>query len=173
MLLRITRYDDLDERALMDIYTESNFENTAHFFPAIVDKKDAVGRVEASFLNYLEQNFFTETGNTCWILEVDGIWVSAVRTYTIRPGVYYSEALETRPDSRKKGYAAQLLSGVLDCLKAGGMFCFYDCVDKTNIALLRTHEKCGFQIVSEDGYNYLTGESDDRDYGMEYRYLEG
>ena len=39
MLLRISRFDDLDERKLMDIYSESNFENTDYFFPDLEDKK--------------------------------------------------------------------------------------------------------------------------------------
>ena len=31
-MLRISRFDDLDERKLMDIYSESNFENTDYFW---------------------------------------------------------------------------------------------------------------------------------------------
>jgi len=33
MLLKIEQYCDLNERKLMDIYSESNFENTDYFFP--------------------------------------------------------------------------------------------------------------------------------------------
>ena len=32
MLLRINRYEELDVRKLMDVYAESNFENTDYFF---------------------------------------------------------------------------------------------------------------------------------------------
>ena len=31
MLLKLTRYEDVDERRLMDVYAESNFENTDYF----------------------------------------------------------------------------------------------------------------------------------------------
>ena len=41
MLLRITQYRDLDVRKLMDIYSESNFENTDYFFPEEPDKEKA------------------------------------------------------------------------------------------------------------------------------------
>ncbi len=81
------------------------------------------------------------------------------------------EALETRPGFRRKGYGAELLSSVADSMKKNGSFRLCSCVSKENIASLRTHEKCGFQIVSEEGYDYLNGEADDRDYGMEYRYF--
>ena len=42
MLRKITRYEDLDTRALMDVYAESNFENTDYFFPNDTDKAEAV-----------------------------------------------------------------------------------------------------------------------------------
>ena len=44
------------------------------------------------------------------------------------------------------------------------------CVGKKNAASLKTHEKCGFRIVSEQGCDYLHREADDRDFGLEYRY---
>ena len=52
MLRKITRYDDLDPRALMDVYAESNFENTDYFYPGDADKAEAVRKVEAGFLEY-------------------------------------------------------------------------------------------------------------------------
>ena len=39
MLIRITNYNEIDQRKLMDIYSESNFENTDYFFPDETDKK--------------------------------------------------------------------------------------------------------------------------------------
>ena len=58
MLLRITQYTDLDTRKLMDIYSESNFENTDYFFPEEPDKEKAVRQVESGFLDFLENEFF-------------------------------------------------------------------------------------------------------------------
>ena len=171
MLLRISRFDDLDERKLMDIYSESNFENTDYFFPDMRDKKEAVRRVEEGFLGFLKDEFFSQSGSEYWVLESDGVWVSALRLSRIEKGLYYLEALETRPDCRRQGHAARLLDGVIDELKKAGPFRICDCISKRNTASIRTHEKCGFSIVSEAGYDYLLNESDDHDYGLEYRFI--
>ena len=170
MLLRIMKYCDLDERKLMDVYSESSYENTDYFFPDEADKNAAVRKVEAGFLDFLKNDFFNLTDAAYWILEIDGIWVSALRTCRVQKGLYYLEALETRPDHRRKGYGAILLSSVADSLKKDGPFRLCSCVSKRNIASLKTHEKCGFLIVSEKGYDYLNEEADDHDFGLEYCY---
>lgn len=171
MLLRISRFDDLDERKLMDIYSESNFENTDYFFPDMRDKKEAVRKVEEGFLGFLKDEFFSQSGSEYWVLESDGVWVSALRLSRIEKGLFYLEALETRPDCRRQGHAARLLDGVIDELKKAGPFRICDCISKRNTASIKTHEKCGFSIVSEAGYDYLLNESDDHDYGLEYRFI--
>ena len=169
MLLRITQYRDLDARKLMDIYSESNFENTDYFFPEEPDKEKAVRQVESGFLDFLENDFFgNQTEPAVWVYEENGIWLSALRTCMVQPGVHYLEALETRPDWRKNGYAARLLSGATHALEKKGPFRLCSCVSKKNTASLKTHEKCGFRIVSEAGYDYLLEEADDHDFGLEY-----
>lgn len=169
MLIRITEYGDLDKRKLMDIYSESNYENTDYFFPEEPDKEKAVRQVEAGFLDFLKNDFFSKPEAAVWVYEENGTWFSALRTCRVSD-VYYLEALETRPDQRRKGYAALLLSAVADAMKKEGPFRLYDCVSKRNTASLKTHEKCGFRIVSEEGYDYLLEEADDHDYGLEYCY---
>ena len=171
MLRKIMKYSDLDERKLMDIYSESNFENTDYFFPDMRDKKEAVRRVEEGFLGFLKDEFFSQSGSEYWVLESDGVWVSALRLSRIEKGLYYLEALETRPDCRRQGHAARLLDGVIDELKKAGPFRICDCISKRNTASIKTHEKCGFSIVSEAGYDYLLNGSDDHDYGLEYRFI--
>ena len=168
MLLRFEHFSDIDPRKLMDIYAESNYENTDFFFPELEDKIEAVKRVEAGFLQYLEQDFFRSPGPSYWVLAEGETWVSALRLNELKPGFYYLEALETRPDSRRKGYAARLLSEALAALRQTGPFELHDCVGKKNEASLRTHLKCGFRIVREEGVDYLTGEADSRHYGLVY-----
>ena len=51
MLLRLRNYKDVDERKLMDIYSESNYENTDYFYPVEIDKTAAVKNVEAGFMD--------------------------------------------------------------------------------------------------------------------------
>ena len=170
MLREITEYRKVDKRKLMDVYSESNYENTDYFFPDEADKEAAVQRVEAGFLDFLKKDFFNRADATYWILEINGIWVSALRTCKIREGLYYLEALETRPDHRRQGYGSILLSCVEDALKKDGPFRLCSCVGKKNIASLKTHEKCGFQVVSEEGYDYFHEEADSHDIGLKYSY---
>lgn len=172
MLLRIINYCDLDERKLMDVYSESNFENTDYFYPEETDEEVAVSKVESGFLDFLKNEFFKQAKATYWVLEEDGVWISTLRTCKVQAGPHYLEALETRPDHRKKGYGAFLLSSVLEAMKVEGTFRLCDCVGKKNTASLRTHEKCGFQIVSEEGYDYLHEEANEHEFGLEYRYLK-
>lgn len=169
-LLKFNSYKGIHERKLMDIYAESNWDNTDYFYPDESDKAKAVKQVEADFLNFLKKDFLKQDGSTLWVLEVESKWVSALRTSKIRDRLYYLEALETSPDQRHKSYASLLLSAVIDALKKDGPFRLCDCVSKKNIASLKTHEKCGFKIVSESGYDYLQEESSDRDYGLEFLY---
>ena len=171
MLLKISEYSKIDQRKLMDVYSESNFENTDYFYPDEMNKEVAVSKVESGFLHFLKDEFYRHAKAAYWVFEEDGIWISALRTCEIQPGLYYLEALETRPDRRQKGYGYSLLSGVLEEMKMGGFFRLCDCVGKKNTASLKTHEKCGFRIVSDKGYDYLIEETDDRDFGLEYRYL--
>ncbi len=72
MILRITRCRDVDARKLMDIYVESNLENTEYFFPDETDKEAAVRKVESGFLEFLKDEFFEQTKAAYWVLEADG-----------------------------------------------------------------------------------------------------
>lgn len=170
MLLKITQYGNLDGRKLMDIYAESNLENTDYFFPDEANKATAVKKVEAGFLDFLENDFFKQDEASYWVFAEDGVWISALRICRIQAGLYYLEALETRPDRRKQGYAVRLVTDVLNELKKNGSFRLCSCVDKKNTASLKTHLKSGFKIVSDEGFNYLYNESDRGDYGLEYSF---
>ena len=167
---QIKAFEQINGRKLMDIYAEGNYENTDFFYPDMKDKEEAVHKVEADFLEYIKKDFFKSDGNEYWILEDNGVSISAVRLYLLQKGQYYLEALETHPGFRRKGYAAKLLNTMIGQLKGMGSFSICDCVSKKNEASVRTHLKCGFQIVSEEGKDYLTGETDSRDYGMRFEY---
>ena len=169
MLLRIDGYEALDARKLMDLYAEGNRENAEYFFP---DDDPATGtaKVEAGFLDFLKNEFLPRPENTCWVLEQDGVYLSALRLTELPERRFYLEALETHPAYRRRGYAKQLLLCVVDALKAGGPLCICDCVGKRNTASVETHKSAGFAIVSEAGYDYLQNESGEHHYGFEYRY---
>ena len=170
MLIEIKTFDQVNGKQLMDVYRESNAENTAYFYPDISDKNEALQNVERDFLRYIEHDFLADSKNRLMVLEKDGIWVCALRLYCVAERLYYIEALETSPEHRRKGYAAQLLTGVMDLLKEQGPYTIRDCVDKKNTASLLTHQKAGFVIYSDAGYDYLQNETDNESYGMQFIY---
>ena len=98
MLHKMVRGCELDGQKLMAVYAQSNAENADSFYPEETDKKKAIQLVEAGFMNFLENDFLKQEGAACWVWEESGIWVSACRTCRVEPGLYYLEALETRPD---------------------------------------------------------------------------
>lgn len=153
----------------MSVYAEGNLENTDYFYPQIEDKSEAVKKVEADFCNYIKTEFLNGE-NFYYVLELNGVWVSALRLYKIENNFYYLEALETAPEYRQRGYATRLLKSVISGLQSSGSFKICDCVSKKNIASLNTHKKCGFKIVGENGYDYLQKEFDEYCYGLEYKY---
>lgn len=170
MLLQIDTFDKLDGRKLMDLYCEGNEENVEYFYPDMSDKNAALQKVENDFLEFLKTRFFCDRRNRYMILEINGIWVSALRLNYIEDGLYYIEALETHPEYRKYGFAAKLLSEVLDLMKQQGRYKICSCVGHNNIPSLKTHQKCGFSIVSDVGYDYLQKKTDDECYGMQLSY---
>ena len=87
MLKIISEYQKVDTRKLMDVYSESNFENTDYFYPDDSDKEAAVRKVEAGFLEFLKNDFFNKNDATYWVLEIDGVWVSTLRTCKIQDGL--------------------------------------------------------------------------------------
>lgn len=168
MLRKITSFAALDGRKLMDLYAEGNRENAEEFSPDCPDRDAAVQKVEEDFLRYLKESFFPTPGNSYWILEEDGVWVSALRVSEPGEGIYYLEALETREDHRRRGCASRLLLGLMEELRKQGPFRLCDCVNKQNVPSLKTHKRCGFRIARETGLDYLSGEENERCFGMEY-----
>lgn len=79
MLIYITSYDDIDSRKLMNLYAESNIENVDYFYPNMADKTAALALVEEGFLKFLKTDFFVRPNATYYILEEEGVWISALR----------------------------------------------------------------------------------------------
>ncbi|MBR3382336.1 MAG: GNAT family N-acetyltransferase [Clostridia bacterium] len=171
-LIKAKSFDEIDRRALMDVYSESNLENTGHFFPDMEDRTEAVKMVEEGFLGFLENEFFKDEGNLYWMLEKDGKWLAALRTTELEGRTFYIEALETHPRFRKQGYASRLIEGMIEDLKRGGDFRLRSCVDKQNTPSVAAHLHCGFSIADDVGRDLLTGESSEWEYSFEYVWRE-
>lgn len=167
MLLRLTELVDSDIPKLMDIYAEGNRENAEYFYPEL-PLTEGIAKEEQKFVTMLRETFFPKPENTLFVWEMEEQWVAALRL-TRLDGFYYLEALETKPDQRKKGYGKALLEAVCKELTARGCVTIRDCVAKRNEASLRTHCSAGFVIDQDPGIVYPSGETDVRSYGMLFR----
>lgn len=155
-----------DGRKLMSVYEAGNRETAEELYPDMAPD-EGLKIVERDFLDYLESDFFSKKENYYKILSYKGEWVSALRLYGLGEGLYYIEALETKGEARRKGFAVKLLNMVTDKLKKRGAFRLCDCVHKENVPSIKTHLKAGFAIAG-DGYDYLRNEAKDWEYGFEY-----
>ncbi len=144
MLYIAEKLKDLDFRQLMEVYCESNLQNAAEFYPHTPENQWLL-LAEQSFHQYLRECFFKTPGAYCCIWVEDGIYCSALRLEPYQDGLLL-EALETRPDRRRKGYAAALLSAAREHT---GDAKLYSHVSKRNTASLAIHEKCGFYRILE------------------------
>ena len=168
MLHRFTAFDGQIRKGLIEVYAGSNQCCAQTLYPHEEEGR-GIALAEHDLCYFFERIFF-DGENICYVWEEDGCWASALQIYALRPDFYYLENLETAPAFRRRGCATRLLAAVVEDLKAGGPFTLCDCVEKENCASLSTHEKCGFHIVSEDGWDYLYCKTDTASYGLAYTY---
>lgn len=152
------------------VYAEAIQQNALDRDPIAGATQTLIRAEEDRFVEFLCQ-FFRGYRNRYYVLVTDEKWVSALRL-TKMNGYYYLEALETAPDERKKGNATQLMQLVIKRLKKKGAPVIRSCVSKRNAASLATHQKCGFVIETEHGYNPLYHTTSDTKYGMLYNERE-
>lgn len=155
MLICARNIEQLDFDALMEIYEEGNIENGAYFFPEESVEQQRILAVQA-FREYLEEDFFRQKDAQYWIWTDNGRYVSALRLEAYEDGLLL-EALETRPDCRKQGFAGNLIRAVLRQLSSGTRV--YSHVNKKNEASIATHLACGFHkhldyVPESDGTRY-------------------
>lgn len=164
MLLRLTELSDAEVPKLMAIYAEGNRENAEYFYPEL-PLAEGIAREEQRFVTMLREMFFPKPGNELFVWRTEGQWVAALRL-TKLDDFYYLEALETKPDQRRKGYGKSLLEATCKALAHRRPVTVRDCVAKRNKASLRTHLAAGFVIEQDPGIEYPGGEADERYYGM-------
>lgn len=151
---------------LMEVYREANRENGALLAPEETEDRQ-LQLAEEDFYAYLHDCFFGKPHASYYIWEEAGSYVSALRLEPYRDGLLL-EALETAPDKRRLGYAARLMDAVLLSLCEQGSVCVYSHVSKKNIPSLKTHQHCGFQIIS-DYAAYIDGSVNHRAYTLQYK----
>ena len=165
MLKIVNRMSQLKFSELMNVYYETNLENGADLFsqfPVHVQIREA----ELDFYRYLNDVFFHIKGAFYAIWEVDDHYSAALRMEPYHDGWLLS-GLETAPDSRRRGYATQLITSVTDYLLLSGAVRIYSHVSKDNRPSLSAHLKCGFQIVLDYAV-YLDGSVHHNSYTLIY-----
>ena len=161
MLRIFTSSRDLRFGALMDVYAESN-EEKANERPDL-PRGFALELAEQDFRQYLNEVFFPTSGAILALWEMQGKYVCALRLEPYKDG-FLLAGLETHPDQRKKGYAATLIAAVQQRMESVKI---YSHVNKRNVASLKTHEKCGFRVISDRAV-YINGSVDSRCYTFLY-----
>ena len=100
---------------------------------------------EQDYYLYLKDVFFTEMKGKLYILEENGLYISAACFEPFKDGLLLN-SLVTDIDFRKKGYAQQLLRAAFENFKDVSL---YSHVHIRNIASIHLHEKLGFDILHQ------------------------
>ena len=154
MLVICKRLADLRWSELMAVYSEGNEENGAAFFPHLSPNEQLL-QAEQSFYDYLKRDFFTCPEECYCIWLEQGRYVAALRLHPFGDGLLL-EALETRPEYRRRGYAEQLIKAVQTQLQPERL---YSHIGHKNAASIAVHLKCGFRKLA-DTARYLDGSVD-------------
>lgn len=123
----IERFFALYEESMKDL--EANFRS-------LEEMKEAY----ASFL----KDFMADPKQLVLVEEIDDIWASALRAVESADGRWFLEAVETKPQERKKGYGEALLHHTISHLRCLGMREVTCTIAKNNVASMALHRKCGF-----------------------------
>ena len=158
MMRIFTSARDLRFSELMDVYSDSNLEK-AEEWPNM-PRGFALQLAEQDFRQYLLEVFFKTPDAILAVWEHQGHYVSALRLEPYKDGLLL-EGLETAPEHRKCGYAADLILAVQAYLAEQGVVKLYSHVEKRNVASRRTHETCGFYEISDRAV-YISGSVDYR-----------
>ena len=147
--------DKVDLEKLMDIYEESNWENLSMVESEkdkLSDKNILYQKVRENYKSYLKNEFLKDGKNFLAIFKDDKAYLAALMIYD-EGDFYLLEALETRPDARRRGYGEELVKGLISCL--GNDIEIRSEVSKSNQKSLALHKKLGFEIKEERKTNLL------------------
>ena len=158
MLILAHSLRDIRFGELMAVYADANEEKAFDWLD--LPRGFALELAERDFRQYLNEVFFRTPGAVLALWEAQGTYVSALRLEPYKDGLLL-EGLETAPAARQKGYAAALIRSVQDYLKQQGPVKLYSHVNKRNMASLKTHETCGFSLISDHAV-YINGSVDYR-----------
>ncbi len=144
----------LDFEELMGVYIEGNLENGQKNYPYESEQMQ-LRLAQEDFADYLREQFFACKDSVYAVWEEKCSYISALRLERYQDG-FLLEALETRPDCRRKGYGMLLVKQVLAVCVANGWLPVYSHVSKRNRPSMELHLACGFQKLY-DFAKYIDG----------------
>lgn len=110
--------------------------------------QEIYGESENDFFYEDTLDFLAERESAYCIWVIDGVYVSALRWQRFCDG-YLIAGIETTSCERRKGYAQQLLEGVLEHFKTDFGINVYSHIRRDNQASIALHSKCGFSLHSD------------------------
>ena len=158
MLTLVTSCRQIRFAELMEVYADSNMEKASQW--PHESSGFALQMAEQDYRQYLREVFFRTEGAMLAVWEEKGRYVCALRLEPHKDGLLLA-GLETAPEHRKMGYAVSLIQAVQMHLRQQGNVKIYSHVDKKNVASRKTHEKCGFRVISDRAV-YIDGSVDSR-----------
>ena len=167
MLELISSFGQLDITQLLRVYSQENRKNGRRFFPNL-DADNQLYRAEDNFISYIREDFFCNRGAIYALWIVNGRYEAALRFEPYKDGLLL-EALETAPESRRKGYGGCLINAILNHLKTTECKILYSHVHKNNTPSISLHKKCGFHIFS-DCAEYIDGTVTQSSFTFCYRF---
>lgn len=144
MLKIVTQIDEDTIHRLYSVYAESMLDLKMHF--------SSNAEMYASYASFLK-DFIQKPKQLIIVETFDDEWVSALRAIATTDGHWFLEAVETKPEERKRGYGKKLLENTIAYLKSIGMTTLTCTVAKNNFASRALHEKIGFIPTAEPSVN--------------------
>ena len=144
MLYVVKEINNETVERLFSIYSESMDDLKLNF----ADDNE----MRASYTSFLKD--FIGNPKQLVIVEKNGDqWVSALRAIETTSGCWFIEAVETKPDERKKGYGKALIYNTIDYLSKIGMKEITCTIAQNNFKSQELHKKCGFLPTNEPPIN--------------------
>lgn len=156
MLILCKNLHQLHFGELMEVYQESVGENGAEFYPRL-SAAEQILQAQQDFYAYLRQDYFSREEDVYCIWEEKGRYLCALRLERYQDGLLL-EALETRPEFRRQGYAEMLIRTVMETLDPDRV---YSHIGHRNIPSQAVHRKCGFVKIADQA-RYTDGSVDSR-----------
>lgn len=138
MLLAIKELSQVSYSGMMALYEEDLLKTAKADYPAL-PAAEARMEAEQDFYAFLAEVFFRTGGACLFVWEVEGRWVSCLRTEPYLDG-HLICGITTDPACRRMGYAQSLLQAVTGQIPG----VLYSHVEKSNAPSLALHKKCGF-----------------------------